>query len=274
MWANFEGEVIILIDPEKSKRIWTAYSKYVETTFIVREGFQSWKMTQNYHDETFADISKMFYTRGQSCLEHQANTAFLACLFGSNYPSFFGAEYAKAMDNPWMWLITMTCLVHDIGDTKTGNIAKDGRVDPKSKREIRYDAFLDLILGLDIDDVSEIIAIANYFKYESDTAWAINAVTTLDAVLFLTYLEGRGLKGTIKHKDNQTVLDQKLISMAKTGNPVDCLAMQLKASFEKESYPDSITEPIYGVLKAAINEVRGKDFKWWDKPLKDLYKYI
>lgn len=259
-----------------AKRIWNAYEMYSRTAYVVRTGFQCFGLTQPYDRNWLKRESDIFFERGQSSAEHQANVAFLCSVFSSNFPAFFKQEVLSAQDFQYLWVLTTVALLHDVPEGVIGDICDDGRPEhaAKDKKEGQiYNKFVEM--GFNRNDAKALIDGFNNFQEKRGSIYSgAYALDKADAVLTLIFLEKHDCIGNIKAKDQPTPLDRETMRVTGTTNPVDCLALHLKMIFEYYHMPESITEPIYAVIRAAIIDVRGSFFKWWDAETPDLGNFI
>lgn len=262
---------------ESARDIWEAYKIVFSSSFVVRKGFQCFGMTQNYDVGWLKKKADIFFQRGQSALEHGANVSFLCDTFSSHYPGFFDQTYQGAQNFSMIWPVTTVALLHDTPEAKIGDICDDGRPEHATKAEKEIELFNQFAdLAFSEKDTKEIKD--GFLDFQEKTSYNYKALFSLDKfdpILTLIILEGKECKGNMKRKNGgPTSLDKETMRVTDTTNPVDCLTLHLKMIFEYYDIPESITGPIYAVLRVAIMEVRGSFFDWWDRPTPDLGKYI
>lgn len=268
--------ILMAINDTDAKKVWEAYKMYTETAYVIRTGFQYFGMTQDYSAGWLKSVSDKFFERGQSAAEHQANVALLCNLFSSNFPCFFDQQSLTAQDSQSIWVISMVALLHDVSEVKIGDIPDDGSPEHAAKEEGEtqiFNRFAELgFIDKDAD------ALKDGFKaFQKKNQYVFNATYVLDkleAVFTLIFLEKHECIGNMKAYKKPTKLDRELMRVTGTTNPVDCLALHFKMICEHYRFSESITEPVYAVLKAAIIDARGEFFNWWEKESPSLGNFI
>lgn len=106
---------------EAYKRIWDGYRLYAGTAYVSRKGFELVGLTKD--TEMPLPVAETFVRRGESAMEHQAKTAWLAMAFNDNFPLFF-----SDMDSAYSlaYLMMTVGLCHDVGEVAIGDIPDDG----------------------------------------------------------------------------------------------------------------------------------------------------
>ena len=241
---------------ELCRGIWDGYKLYAETAFVSRSGYA---LTGMAVDLQCTKIAEKFEWRGESALEHQAKVAWLISAFQNNFPRYFSTCDSDGR------FITVG-LTHDVGETAVGDIADDGnpRHGTKDAEEFKV---VKLLFHTSYSFESE--KFVNVFKQFQDkqtrNGWALYALDKTEAILMQILLESHGVKGSIKGKPCETELDRYFADITGSDLPTDIWAAHMKYSLRNCNEP-TIIEPIFGLIKVAITDVRGdKGYDWWDK---------
>lgn len=256
------------------RKIWEAYEKYAKTLSVIRRGHQiidGFDKGLYAHDGTPEELFKI---RGESVAEHQAKAAFLmrTCL-ESDYdscliPDLSDPERAK-------YELVTYMLIHDTGTIVTGDVLKDGsehKNPPKIARDdkITFEDF--------VDDAFTFNGTQQRFKsWHRDTAdkesgsymnytiaVVLSAIGQLETVLTFAYLEKHNIIGDITRKTDLSTDLQRAIEITGTNNLLDNFAAYMKMQIGKKlEFKQKWV--IWGILQAAVEDVRGEFFPWWDK---------
>lgn len=250
-------------------KVWNGYKVFADTAFVMRSGYHLYGLSR-LHFSVDSSV-ECFYKRGESILEHQAKMAALYDLFISNFPGYFGGlSELTSNRGRFTWFLSLVSLFHDVGELDIGDIPDDGSKDHAAKDESEFNTFSNFVeLGFVKADADPLKCYFSGFQeHRRDTGRALYALDKLEAVLTLAHLEMKGLSSNIDARSDVTTQDLRYQKFASTSCILDCWAVHLKKSID--SFPDTIKEPVYAVLKAAMNDVRGKFFDWWEKDLSIL----
>ena len=262
-----------------SKRIWESYQTYTRHSFVLRTGYFLIGAAQSpVTGEELSEselISRTFFERGESDLEHQAKTAWLCSVFANNYRNyFFGKEFfikptsedfsKGVIINYEKWILVLVGLIHDTGETV--DIPDDGNAlhgtndaDERAVIERFVEAYLP-VTG------SRLLRRFDEFQNKSTRMGkALFAIDKLEAILTLLYLEKHGCRGYITNKPNITERDKRTMDVIGVSCATDCWAAQAVEQIKK--YPPEILEPVLSLLNIAAADVRGETFPWLDKVL-------
>ena len=205
----------------------------------------------------------MFRRRGESGLEHQAKTAWLALAFMSNFPDFFRGGTALILQPQDIITIIATALTHDSGEPKKGDYADDGSEahDSKVREESELSMFNQMLIAFNSKHADTIrrcfIGMWDGDEYVSQ---AIKALDKLDAVLTDLVQESISNPGSLKKKRKPTGQDLKYMELTKSDLAADIWG---RGALERiEDFPPEITEPVLTLLAVAVRDVRDQDFSW------------
>lgn len=259
------------------ERIWEAYKMYVSSSFVNRIGFQRFGLAQDFSDSYFSSKKDMFYERGQSSGEHQANTALLFNLFASNYPSFLRQRTMASLNSVnKAWIMTMILLIHDVGEIKGGDVPDNGDRDDLLANSEELEVLQEFVcIGFDKKDAEPLIeGIKGFQNDRGHYNDALKALDKLGFLLDLVYDEKYGFSGNTMHAKDVSELDAFTVKFSGTNNPVDNVAVHVRMQYKEWDIPDYITAPIYAVLEAAVRDARnGEFYSWWDKEVPSLSEF-
>lgn len=248
----------ILENQYTCERIWRGYQTYASCTSVIRKGFELMGATNIINDEL--DLKSTFMRRGDSTLEHQAKTAWLASAFMSNFPDFFGKNIT-CETSPEVWTYLTTALCHDAGEAIIGDIPDDGNPLHDAKDAAELEAFQDLIYAFSFFDRKGLLKVFKSFqKKDSHPARAIFALDKTEAILTNLMLEKCGIYGSIKVKNNPTERDLHFAEVSGSDLAADIWGAQMLTQFK--GFPQEITQPVCELLNVAAKDVRGKYFSW------------
>ena len=259
------------------ERIWEAYKIYVSSSFVNRIGFQRFGLAQDFSDSYFSSKKNMFYERGQSSGEHQANASILFNLFASNYPSFLRQRTMVSLNSVnKAWIMTMILLIHDVGEIKGGDVPDNGDRDDLLANSEELEVLQEFArIGFDKKDAEPLIeGIKGFQNDRGHYNDALKALDKLGFLLDLVYGEKYGFTGNTMHAKDVSELDAFTVKFSGTNNPVDNVAVHVRMQYKEWDIPDYITAPIYAVLEAAVRDARkGEFYSWWDKEVPSLSEF-
>ncbi len=149
------------------ERIWKGYQTYASCASVIRKGFELVGATNIINDEL--DLKSTFMRRGDSTLEHQAKTAWLASVFLSNFPEFFG-KGITCETSPEVWVYITTALCHDVGESKIGDIPDDGNPLHDTKDTAELELFREFIYAYSFFDRRELLKTFKSFQEKKLTS--------------------------------------------------------------------------------------------------------
>ena len=240
------------------RKIWRGYLTYAKGASVIRRGFETTGASVVANDSLH--FNNTFFRRGESILEHQAKTAWLASAFMSNFPDYFGTEttHGYSIDD---WIIIVTALCHDVGETDIGDIPDDGNPLHDTKDEAELIAFADFVKAYSYVDQGRLFKLFGVFQEkESNAACALYAIDKTEAVLTNLVLEKYGIKGSIANKENPTSRDLFFAKAIGSELAADVWGAQMSARIK--SYPPNIARPVFTLLNTAARDVRGEEFSW------------
>lgn len=255
---------------ERHTRAWHGYSIYEMGKFIIRSGYCLVGLADRINlgsifntgatkpiNET---ITERFYRRGESILEHAAKVAYLCTIMESNFPGFFNTP--DSFDSQLAFVVA---LIHDATEVFTGDIPDDGNPARLNKDELERELFdVKIAPAFSREDYMLIRELyASFQNHDTPTGQALYCLDKLEAVLTLLWLEQYDTYGLTTAKPDPTGQDIHYMKLVGTPCATDCWAAHVKD--RTKDFPDAITRHIYGVLCAAVMEVRGEWFPWWDK---------
>lgn len=206
------------------------------------------------------DLNSTFMRRSDSALEHQAKTAWLASVFLSNFPEFFGKNIT-CETSPEVWVYLTTALCHDVGESKIGDIPDDGNPLHDTKDAAELEMFQEFIYAYSFFDRGRLLRMFRTFQEkDSHPGKALFVLDKTDAVLTHMVLEKCGIYGNINAKDNPTERDLRFAEITGSDLAADIWGAQMLSQFE--GFPQEITYPVYELLNVAARDVRGKNFPW------------
>lgn len=240
------------------KKIWEGYKTYAFTAAVIRKGYETFGVSVASNDSLH--LSSTFYRRSESVLEHQAKTAWLASVFTSNFPDYFGNLPVSDLD-PINWSIMVTALCHDVGETRIGDILDDGNPLHETKDVIELEEFERFVNAYDYKDQARLINLFETFQNKNSIPGrALYALDKTEAVLTHLLLEKHGTKGDLSKKENPTGRDLFFAEAIGETTAADIWGAQMFLRIR--DYPLNIIEPIKALLKVASYDVRGKEFSW------------
>lgn len=240
------------------ERIWQGYQTYASCASVIRKGFEM-VGAANITDDTL-DLNSTFMRRSESVLEHQAKTAWLASVFLSNFPNFFG-KGITCETSPAVWIYITTALCHDVGESKIGDIPDDGSPLHDAKDSAELETFQGFIYAYSFFDRRELLKMFESFqKRDSYPAKALFVLDKSEAVLTHLVLEKCGIYGSIEAKNKPTERDLRFAKIASSNLAADIWGVQMLTKFE--GFPQEITQPVYELLNVAAQDVRGEKFPW------------
>lgn len=249
------------------ERIWEAYQLYAKTAAVYRKGFELCGMTFPTSNEV-PDFGDSFVMRGESDLEHQAKVAWLLLAFIGRVGNNSRLRYYSEDSVINLWSLFAVALCHDIGEIEIGDIPHDGNALHDTKDEIERKVF---------EKMSEIYApedsrrdrVREIFRDFQDKGnnfgKLLFALDKLEAVLTQLLCEKYGCSGKITAKPYATELDNYFMRETGSEKSSDCWAAHM-CSLVRD-FPEWIKEPVLGLLDAAVRDVRGESFAWWNKDI-------
>lgn len=244
------------------KRIWEAYQLYAKTATVRRKGFELCGMTFPTANETL-DFGESFAVRGESDLEHQAKVAWLTLTFmgcSMNGHPIWPKGYVGT------WAIIAVALCHDVGEVEIGDIPDDGNALHDAKDEVERKVFNEMA---EIYPYSKREALRGVFgcfqNKEYDFGKMLFALDKLESVLMQLLCEKHGCPGMVTARVNPTELDKYFMRVTGSEKSSDCWAAHMCSSIR--DFPEWIKEPVLGLLDAAVRDVRGEPFVWWNKDI-------
>lgn len=238
---------------------------YSGTAFVRRKGFELVGLSELNDGEV--DIPQTFAIRGESLLEHQAKTAWLASVFVSNFPRFFGdRRLASSAALPNFWHLITTALCHDVGELKIGDIPDDGNPLHGTKDAEERKVFNELIQVYEVDD--RVTLRQAFREFQDKTTFAGQGLYALDkfeAVATLLNMERHKAYGSILHKASPTESDCYYMTQTGAASATDCWAAHMCSVIR--DFPKIIRDPIMTLLDIAVRDVRGGPFEWFGKDI-------
>lgn len=243
---------------EAYKRIWDGYRLYAGTAYVSRKGFELVGLTKD--TEMPLPVAETFVRRGESAMEHQAKTAWLAMAFNDNFPLFF-----SDMDSAYSlaYLMMTVGLCHDVGEVAIGDIPDDGNPLHDKKDAAEREVFKKLMAACPHNGKFFVKAFGELQSKNVLRGKALYALDKLEAVLTLLFLEQYEHYGVMNKKPFVTESDRHFMRVTRTSCTTDCWAAHTKSLIQ--NFPETITEPVFGLLKVAVKDVRGEMFEWWDE---------
>ena len=243
-------------------KIVEVYNEYMKMAVMPVRGWVELKATRFPYSKRPAAI---FYRRGESLAEHQAKTALLARLFLDHFPGYFSEK--NYIEDKILDIVTFP-LIKNVGQAETGNLVKDGRIYSKKKKEKVWSKFCEFVRLAFSDSAADSYSLI-YRSYESSDdhlGKALSALSMLEHVLMLAYLEKQGYKMDIYGRKTRTNRVRMLIKKCKSYDALDVFAVDMV--LRVSSFPKEIKRPIYHVLREAILVARGEFFPWWHNVVK------
>ena len=246
------------------KRIWEAYQLYAKTAAVQRKGFELCGMTFPTLNEV-PDFGESFAVHGESDLEHQAKVAWLALTFmgcSVNGHIFWPRDHIE------VWAIAIVALCHDIGEVEIGDIPDDGNAlhETKDKVELRvFNEMAEIYSPLDWRRDKLKYVFEDFQNKFNDCGMAIFALDKLESVLTQLLCEKYGCPGMVTARANPTELDKYFMRVTGSEKSSDCWAAHMCSLIR--GFPLWIKKPVLGLLDAAVRDVRGEPFTWWNKDI-------
>ena len=240
------------------ERIWKGYQIYANCASVIRKGFELVGAANITNDSL--DLNSTFMRRSDSALEHQAKTTWLASVFLSNFPDFFG-KGITCETSPEVWTYITTALCHDVGESIIGDIPDDGSLLHDTKDAVELEVFQEFVCAYSFFDRRELLRTFSSFQERgSHPARALYALDKTEAILTLLVLEKCGIYGNLEARENPTKRDLSFAKMADSKLAADIWGAQMITRFE--GFPPEIIHPIYELLTVASYDVRGEKFTW------------
>ena len=230
---------------------------------MLRSGFPLIGLTNPLNQSE--SVSGMFRRRNESILEHSAKVVYLASAMMSHFPGFFGSNKLEFEDYPSeLWVTITAALLHDVGEIATGDIPDDGNPLHDTKDEIEREFFNgQMAPAYSLEDYSLIRRMFTSFQnHDTPAGQALHCLDKIEAILMLLWLEQYEAYGEITAKPLPTEQDRGFMFLTGTPCATDCWAAHTKTLID--DYPSRITNHIYALLRAAVLDVRGEWFGWWD----------
>lgn len=251
------------------KRIWEAYQLYAKTATVRRKGFELCGMTFPTANETL-DFGESFAVRGESDLEHQAKVAWLLLAFtgGENFLRDYFLSAILNRDGIGLWSLFAVALCHDIGEVETGDIPDDGNALHETKDETERRVFEEMSEIYSPEYFRREIARATFRCFqekENNFGMLLFTLDKLEAVLMQLLCEKYGCLGKTTAKPYATELDNYYMRETGSESSADCWAAHMCSLIR--DFPEWIKEPVSGLLDAAVRDVRGEPFAWWNKDI-------
>ncbi len=251
---------------EKCERIWEGYKLYASTAYVPRRGFELVGLTETI-DNASVPVDEIFECRGESGLEHQAKTTWLAFAFSENFPDFFDSEFirqpSKARNYYLFYLVSAVVLNHDVGEVLTGDIPDNGNPMHYTKDATEREVFGNTVNQAFGYNCYPMEAMFKQFQDKrTHLGKAMYALDKIEAVLTLLFLESYGHCG-VQGDIEKTEQDAYYMNVTRSDNPTDCWAAHVKELIM--GYPEEIIEPTFELLRVAVLDVRGEMFEWWDR---------
>ena len=244
--------------------IWRAYQLFASTSAVRRKGYELVGMT-SMTPNGVPEVEDSFVIRGESDLEHQAKVAWLTSAFIGCYGNDFFQLY-EPNSCAELWSVFTVALNHDIGEVATGDVPDDGSEAHDTKNEQERIVFGNMLRYLPAE--YSIPAQLDYWAFQDldgHNGRAIYALDKLEAVLTLLLYEKHGCRGMITAKVEPSEADKYYMRVTRSETAADCWAAHLCAHIRK--FPDSIKRPILALLDAAVLDVRGEPFLWWNRDI-------
>lgn len=245
------GGFLIVHLTETCERIWSGYKLYASTAFVSRSGYE---LTGMAIGREGLDVADIFEWRGESVLEHQAKVAWLVTAFRDNFPRYF------TTDDPRYLTVALT---HDVGEVEVGDIADDGNPKHGTKDAEELRVFQKLAETYGLEGTRFVSVFKQFQEKQVRNGQALYALDKIEYVLMQIFLESHGKVGRLTKKPYETDLDSYFMKITGTDCPVDNCAAHLKWAL-RNCHDAVVTEPIFTLIRAAVKDVRGKDFEWWD----------
>ena len=247
---------------ETMVKIWEAYQLLSSTAAVPRKGAEVCGMTLPTPDEV-PDVGDSFATRGESDLEHQAKTAWLALAFIGSRIGFFELPVADMA----VWSLVTVALCHDVGEIESGDIVDDGNPLHDTKDEAELKIFKKMAFAFPPESCEMLVNDYRRLqkKIDNGNGQALYVADKLEAVLMQLFYEKHGCPGRITAKPNPTDSDKYYMEITGSDSSADCWAAHFCAHIR--NFPERIKEPARALLDAAVRDVRGEPFAWWNKDI-------
>lgn len=264
------------------QRIWKGYSKtYALGATVIRKGFEfcGESIPADVMIEIGAVVARRstpekknrkpnfgdyFTYRGESDLEHQAKVAYLASVFKSNFPDFFGEDLVHQDFSRSDWDALVVALCHDTGEVKNGDQVDDGSPGHEVKDAAELEVFEEFVQSYAEADRERLIEVYKSFqKRDSRPMQALYALDKLEAALTQLLLEKYGVRGCATVKPNPTEQDLRYAKEAGSIYSADGWSYGLMDRLN--GFPPEITEPVFTLLEVAVRDVRKESFFWLPK---------
>lgn len=245
------------------EHIWQGYKIFASASFVERSGHQLVGLADPV--EAGESNVAMFRRRGESVLEHCAKTAYLLLALLSHFPGLFDSENVLGGKIPAdTWMLVTTMLTHDIGELATGDIPDDGNAAHDTKDEIERRFYCKEMAPMFSwnDSVYLRESYIDFQERKTFVGQLLYCLDKLEAILGLLLLEEQEARGFIDNKPFPTMQDEHYRFLTGTPNAIDCWAAHTKDRVK--DFPAKATRHIFGILRAAVMDVRGEWFAWWD----------
>lgn len=244
--SNYDSDVLLSTEEyQKCQRIWQIYRILKTESEVIRSGFGTYGV-YDYEVGVSFDMN-----RSESDLEYTAGMQILVMLITALFPDLFSEEDKQTM--------LYTTLIHEVGERKFGDIPDDGNRDEERKNRLELEAVTDILKGLP-EDLAEKVRF-DFMAMQmrsSKLGQFLYCADKVEAVLQGLIYEDEGRGGDLKIKKDWTSQDRRGSETTGSTALADVWAVHFLEVTSK-MYAQKL---FIGILRAAVEDVRGEWFAW------------
>lgn len=244
--SNYDQEVSLNTeDYEKCQKIWQVYRILKTESEVIRSGFGTYGI-YDYKVGACFDMN-----RSESDLEHTAGMQILVMLTMAFFPDLFSEE-----DKQTILYIT---LIHEVGERRFGDIPDDGNRDEERKNRLELAAVMDILKSFPKELAEKVrLGFMEMQARSSALGQFLYCADKVEAVLQGLIYESEGRGGDLKMKEGWTLQDLRGSEATESTDLVDVWAVHFLQVTSK-----MYTQTLFaGILRAAVEDVRGEWFAW------------
>lgn len=163
----------------------------------------------------------------------------------------------------------MFMLMHDVGEIKRGDALDDGSGEHEARLKDEAEVFEEMLTYLPESEVEWFRTMRERFEnYEGHTAGLDKIIDKLEAILYLLFLETKGLFGWLRNKEYPSERDLKMAEFAGTDCCTDVWTVHYRTMAEK--VPVDIREVANSILRQSFLTVRGEVPQAFTRDLSEL----
>lgn len=245
-----------------SALIWQHYQLAHQGNLVIRSGFGLLGCYGDLYQQAIAEHN--LPRRPESDTEHASGCVELVKSFASHYPDLLPPNSYRRAENLLKY--------HDIGENQYGDRPDDGTQDKPKKNREELLSFVGAVYPNPQDReqlIEDFIRFQhplskNFTNEERQLAQFSCLIDKVEAILSGIIYEKNGCSGDFQHKASwHTVSKQDKFFLERTA-PDDSLVAAWSAHFIYDYHEYEFFDIVLEVLKAAVIDVRGEWFPWYE----------